>query len=113
MIQVRGTENYMPYYRTNLHQISERRAGPRRRTKGVVNRWRPLRLGVYLRLTKPCIRLLDIRRSQAILEDVLDGFSGVLVAASHAALCSVPVALTECLFTGMRALNEHAQESIR
>ena len=45
-------------------------------------------------------------RESAILEDVLDGFSGVLVSDFYAAYDSVPCAQQKCLIHLMRDINE-------
>ena len=46
------------------------------------------------------------REKSAILEDVLDGFSGVLVSDFYAAYDSVPCAQQKCLIHLMRDINE-------
>ena len=50
-------------------------------------------------------------RKATILEDVLDGDSGVLVSDSYAAYNSVPCAQQKCLIHLMRDINEDLHKS--
>jgi predicted RecB family nuclease len=97
-------ERYMPTYRDILHQIAKGALVHADETNGVV-------IGgghyvwVFTNLTTVAYVYAETREA-AILEDVLDGFSGVLVSDFYAAYDSVPCAQQKCLIHLMRDINE-------
>jgi hypothetical protein len=97
-------EKYMPTYRGILRQIAKGALVHVDETKGVV-------IGggnyvwVFANLTTVAYVYAESREA-AILEDVLDGFSGVLVSDFYAAYDSVPCAQQKCLIHLMRDINE-------
>ena len=100
-------EKYMPTYRGILRQIAKGALIHADETQGVVKRRRPLHPGVFAgTLTTVSMRVYAESRESATLEDVLDGFSGVLVSDFYAAYDSVPCAQQKCLIHLMRDINE-------
>ena len=97
-------EKYMPTYRDILRQIAKGALVHADETKGVV-------IGgghyvwVFTNLTTVAYVYAELRES-AILDDVLNGFSGVLVSDFYAAYDSVPCAQQKCLIHLMRDINE-------
>ena len=97
-------EKYMPTYRDILRQIAKGALVHADETKGVV-------IGgghyvwVFTNLTTVAYVYAESRES-TILDDVLNGFSGVLVSDFYAAYDSVPCAQQKCLIHLMRDINE-------
>jgi hypothetical protein len=97
-------EKYMPTYRDILHQIAKGALVHADETKGVV-------IGgghyvwVFTNLTTVAYVYAESRES-TILDNVLNGFSGVLVSDFYAAYDSIPCAQQKCLIHLMRDINE-------
>ena len=86
-------EKYMPTYRGILRQIAKGSLIHADETKGVVKGGGHY-IWVFANLTTVAYVYAELRES-AILEDVLDGFSGVLVSDFYAAYDSVAVRSAE------------------
>jgi predicted RecB family nuclease len=97
-------EEYMPTYRSILRQIAEGGLVHADETKGVV-KGSGHYVWVFANLTTVAYVYSESREA-AILEDVLDGFNGVLVSDFYAAYDSVPCAQQKCLIHMMRDINE-------
>jgi hypothetical protein len=97
-------EKYMPTYRGILRQIAKGALVHADETKGVI-RGGGHYIWVFANLTSVAYMYAESRES-AVLEDVLDGFSGVLVSDFYAAYDSVPCAQQKCLIHLMRDINE-------
>jgi predicted RecB family nuclease len=103
-IKSETAETYTPTYHGILRQIAKGTLIHADETKGVV-------IGgghyvwVFANLTTVAYVYAESREA-AILEDVLDGFSGVLVSDFYAAYDSVPCAQQKCLIHLMRDINE-------
>jgi predicted RecB family nuclease len=97
-------EKYMPTYRGILRQIAKGPLIHADETKGVVKGGGHY-IWVFANLTTVAYVYTESRES-AILEDVLDGFSGVLVSDFYTAYDSVPCAQQKCLIHLMRDINE-------
>jgi predicted RecB family nuclease len=97
-------EKYMPTYRDIIRQISKGALVHADETRGVV-------IGgghyvwVFTNLTTVAYVYAESRES-TILDNVLNGFSGVLVSDFYAAYDSVPCAQQKCLIHLMRDINE-------
>ena len=97
-------EKYMPTYRGILRQIAKGALVHADETKGVVKGGGHY-VWVFTNLTTVAYVYAESRES-TILDDVLDGFSGVLVSDFYAAYDSVPCAQQKCLIHLMRDINE-------
>jgi predicted RecB family nuclease len=97
-------EKYMPTYRGILRQIAKGALIHADETRGVV-RGGGHYIWVFANLTTVAYVYAESRES-VVLEDVLDGFSGVLVSDFYAAYDSVPCAQQKCLIHLMRDINE-------
>jgi hypothetical protein len=97
-------EKYTPTYCGILRQIAKGTLIHADETKGVVKGGGHY-IWVFANLTTVAYVYAESRES-AILEDVLDGFSGVLVSDFYAAYDSVPCAQQKCLIHLMRDINE-------
>jgi predicted RecB family nuclease len=97
-------EQYMPTYRGILRQIAEGGLVHADETKGVV-KGSGHYVWVFANLTTVAYVYSESREA-AILEDVLDGFNGVLVSDFYAAYDGVPCAQQKCLIHMMRDINE-------
>ena len=97
-------EEYMPTYRGILRQIAEGGLVHADETKAVV-KGSGHYVWVFANLTTVAYVYSESREA-AILEDVLDGFNGVLVSDFYAAYDSVPCAQQKCLIHLMRDINE-------
>jgi predicted RecB family nuclease len=97
-------EKYIPTYRGILRQIAKGALVHADETKGVI-RGGGHYIWVFANLTSVAY-IYDESRESAVLEDVLDGFSGVLVSDFYAAYDSVPCAQQKCLIHLMRDINE-------
>ena len=97
-------EKYMPTYRSILRQIAKGTLIHADETKGVVKGGDHY-IWVFANLTTVAYVYAESREA-AVLEDVLDGFSGVLVSDFYAAYDSVPCAQQKCLVHLMRDINE-------
>jgi hypothetical protein len=97
-------EKYTPTYRGILRQIAEGGLVHADETKGVV-KGNGHYVWVFANLTTVAYVYSESREA-AILEDVLDGFNGVLVSDFYAAYDSVPCAQQKCLIHMMRDINE-------
>jgi hypothetical protein len=97
-------EEYMPTYRGILRQIAEGGLVHADETKGVV-KGSGHYVWVFANLTTVAYVYSESREA-AILEDVLDGFNGVLVSDFYAAYDSMPCAQQKCLIHMMRDINE-------
>ena len=97
-------EKYMPTYRSILREIAKGTLIHADETKGVVQGGGHY-IWVFANLTTVAYVYAESRES-AILEDLLDGFSGVLVSDFYAAYDSVPCAQQKCLIHLMRDINE-------
>ena len=97
-------EKYMPTYRGILRQIAKGALIHADETKGVVKGGGHY-VWVFANLTTVAYVYAESREA-AILEDVLDGFNGVLVSDFYAAYDSVPCAQQKCLIHLMRDINE-------
>src|SRR5260370_30939246 len=102
-IKREAAERYTPTYRGILRQIAKGALVHADETKGVV-------IGgghyvwVFTNLTTVAYVYAESRES-TILDDVLNGFSGVLVSDFYAAYDSVPCAQQNCLIHLMRDIN--------
>ena len=97
-------EKYTPTYRGILRQIAKGALVHADETKGVVKGGGHY-VWVFANLTTVAYVYAESREA-AILEDLLDGFSGVLVSDFYAAYDSVPCAQQKCLIHLMRDINE-------
>jgi predicted RecB family nuclease len=97
-------EQYMPTYRGIIRQIARGGLVHADETKGVV-KGSGHYVWVFANLTTVAYVYSESREA-AILEDVLDGFNGVLVSDFYAAYDSVPCAQQKCLIHMMRDINE-------
>ena len=97
-------EMYVPTYRGILRQIAKGALVHADETKGVVSGGGHY-VWVFANLTTVAYVYAESREA-AILEDVLDGFSGVLVSDFYAAYDSVPCAQPKCLIHLMPDINE-------
>jgi predicted RecB family nuclease len=103
-IKLEMAEKYAPTYQSILKQIARGNLVHADETKGVV-------LGgghyvwVFANMTTVAYVYAESRES-AILEDLLDGFKGVLVSDFYAAYDSVPCPQQKCLIHLMRDINE-------
>ncbi len=95
---------YEPTYRQILKQIVQGSLVHADETKGVV-RGGGHYVWVFTNLTSVAYVYAETREA-AILEDLLKGFSGVLVSDFYAAYDSVPCAQQKCLIHLMRDINE-------
>src|SRR3954468_21177754 len=95
---------YVPTYRGILRQIAKGSLIHADETRGVVKGGGHY-IWVFANLTTVAYVYAESRES-AILEDLLDGFSGVLVSDFYAAYDSVPCAQQKCLIHLMRDINE-------
>jgi hypothetical protein len=97
-------EEYMPTYRGILRQIAVGSLVHADETRGVVKGGGHY-LWVFANLTTVAYVYSESREA-AILEEVLDGFKGVLVSDFYAAYDSVPCAQQKCLVHLMRDIND-------
>jgi hypothetical protein len=97
-------EKYLPTYRGILRQIVKGSLIHADETKGVVKGGAHY-VWVFTNLTSVAYVYAESRES-TILDDVLNGFSGVLVSDFYAAYDSVPCAQQKCLIHLMRDINE-------
>ncbi len=97
-------DKYLPTYRGILREIAKGPLIHADETKGVVKGGGHY-IWVFANLTTVAYVYAESRES-AILEDVLDGFSGVLVSDFYAAYDSVPCAQQKCLIHLMRDIND-------
>jgi hypothetical protein len=97
-------EQYMPTYRGILRQIAKGPLIHADETKGVVKGGGHY-VWVFTNLTTVAYVYSESREAE-ILEDVLDGFNGVLVSDFYAAYDGVPCAQQKCLIHMMRDINE-------
>lgn len=97
-------EKYMPTYRGILRQIAKGTLVHADETKGVVKGGGHY-VWVFANLTTVAYVYAESREA-VILEDLLDGFSGVLVSDFYAAYDSVPCVQQKCLIHLMRDINE-------
>ena len=97
-------EKYTPTYHGILRQIAKGTLIHADETKGVVKGGGHY-VWVFASLTMVAYVYAESREA-TILEDVLDGFSGVLVSDFYAAYDSVPCAQQKCLIHLMRDINE-------
>jgi hypothetical protein len=103
-IKVAMAEKYLPTYRAILRQIATGTLIHADETKGIVKGGGHY-IWVFANLTTVAYVYGESRES-AILEDLLDGFSGVFVSDFYAAYDSVPCAQQKCLIHLMRDINE-------
>jgi predicted RecB family nuclease len=103
-IKAATAEKYLPTYRGILRQLAKGTLIHADETKGVVKGGGHY-IWVFANLTTVAYVYAESRES-TILEDVLDGFSGVLVSDFYAAYDSVPCAQQKCLIHLMRDINE-------
>jgi hypothetical protein len=99
---------YTPTYRGILRQIAKGGLIHADETKGVV-RGGGHYVWVFANLTTVAYVYAGSREA-AILEDLLEGFSGVLVSDFYAAYDSIPCAQQKCLIHLMRDINEDLRE---
>jgi predicted RecB family nuclease len=97
-------EKYEPVYHGILRQIAKGALIHADETKGVV-RGGGHYIWVFANLTTVAYKYAESRDS-VILEDVLDGFRGVLVSDFYAGYDSMPCAQQKCLIHLMRDINE-------
>ena len=97
-------EEYLPMYRGILRQIAQGGLVHADETKGIVKGGGHY-VWVFANLTTVAYVYSESREA-SILEDVLDGFKGVLVSDFCAAYDSVPVAQKKCLIHMMRDIND-------
>jgi predicted RecB family nuclease len=97
-------EKYAPTYQGILHQIANGKLVHADETTGVI-RGGGHYMWVFANLTTVAYVYSESRES-TILEDVLDGFSGVLVSDFYAAYDSVPCPQQKCLIHLMRDIND-------
>jgi len=97
-------EKYLPVYRSILRQIASGPLIHADETKGAV-RGEGHYIWVFANMTTVAYVYAESRES-AILDEVLNGFSGVLVSDFYAAYDSVPCAQQKCLIHLMRDINE-------
>jgi Transposase IS66 family len=102
-------EEYMPTYRGILRQIAKGGLVHADETKGVVKGGGHY-VWVFANLTTVAY-VYSESRGAAILDDVLDGFNGVLVSDFYAAYDSVPCVQQKCLIHLMRDINEDLHTS--
>jgi predicted RecB family nuclease len=103
-IKAAMAEKYRPTYRGILRQIAKGTLIHADETKGVVKGGGHY-IWVFANLTTVAYVYAESRES-AILEDLLDGFSGVLVSDFYAAYDSVPCVQQKCLIHLMRDIND-------
>jgi predicted RecB family nuclease len=103
-IKSRMAEKYKPTYHGLLRQISKGTLVHADETKGVVKGGGHY-VWVFTNLTTVAYVYAESREA-AILERVLEGFSGVLVSDFYAAYDSVPCPQQKCLIHLMRDINE-------
>ena len=104
MIKVAAAETYKPTYHSILREIAKGSLVHADETKGVVKGGGHY-VWVFANLTTVAYVYSESRES-GILEEVLDGFNGVLVSDFYAAYNSVPCAQQKCLIHLMRDINE-------
>jgi Transposase IS66 family len=104
MIKEAAAEMYLPTYRGILREIAKGALVHADETKGVVKGGGHY-VWVFANLTTVAYVYAESRES-GILEEVLDGFCGVLVSDFYAAYDSVPCAQQKCLIHLMRDINE-------
>jgi transposase len=97
-------EKYIPTYRGILHEIAKGSLVHADETKGIVQGGGHY-IWVFANLTTVAYVYSESREA-AILEELLDGFTGVLVSDFYAAYDSVPCAQQKCLIHLMRHINE-------
>ena len=97
-------KKFEPTYQRILEEIAQGSLVHADETKGVV-RGGGHYLWVFTNLTSVAYVYAESREA-AILEDLLKGFSGVLVSDFYAAYDSVPCAQQKCLIHLMRDINE-------
>ena len=97
-------QKYMPTYQGILRQIAKGAMVHADETKGVVKGGGHY-IWVFANLTTIAYVYAESREA-VILEDLLDGFSGVLISDFYAAYDSVPCAQQKCLIHLMRDINE-------
>jgi predicted RecB family nuclease len=97
-------EKYLPTYHGILRQLVKGSLIHADETKGVVKNGGHY-VWVFTNLTTVAYVYAESRES-TILDDVLNGFSGVLVSDFYAAYDSVPCAQQKCLIHLMRDINE-------
>jgi transposase-like protein len=97
-------EKYTPTYRGILRQLAKGTLIHADETKGIVKGGGHY-IWVFANLTTVAYVYAESRES-AILEDLLDGFTGVLVSDFYAAYDSVPCPQQKCLIHLMRDINE-------
>ncbi len=102
-------EKYMPTYRGILRQIAEGTLVHADETKSAV-KGEGHYMWVFANLTTVAYVYSESRES-ALLENVLEGFRGVLVSDFYAAYDSVPCAQQKCLIHLMRDINEDLHKS--
>jgi hypothetical protein len=103
-IKVAMAEKYLPTYHGILRQIAKGKLIHADETKGIVKGGDHY-IWVFTNLTSVAY-VYSESRDAGILEDVLDGFSGVLVSDFYGAYDSVPCAQQKCLIHLMRDINE-------
>jgi hypothetical protein len=103
-IKAAMAERYMPTYRGILRQITNGALIHADETNGIVNGGGHY-IWVFANLTTVAYVYAESRESM-ILDDLLDGFSGVLVSDFYAAYDSVPCAQQKCLIHLMRDIND-------
>jgi hypothetical protein len=102
-------EKYLPTYHDILRQISKGLLVHADETKGVVKGGGHY-VWVFTNLTTVAYVYAESRES-TILNDVLNGFTGVLVSDFYTAYDSVPCAQQKCLIHLMRDINEDLYKS--
>ena len=103
-IKAEMAEKYMPTYRGILQEIANGRLVHADETKGVVKGGGHY-VWVFANLTTVAYMYAESREA-TIVEDLLEGFRGVLVSDFYAAYDSVPCAQQKCLIHLMRDINE-------
>jgi len=104
MIKKAAAETYKPTYHSILQEIAKGSLVHADETKGVVMGGGHY-VWVFANLTTVAYVYSESRESD-ILDEVLDGFNGVLVSDFYAAYDSVPCAQQKCLIHLMRDINE-------
>src|SRR5262249_5532758 len=108
-IKAAMAEKYMPTYRGILRQITNGPLIQADETNGIVNGGGHY-IWVFANLTTVAYVYAETRES-AVLEELLDGFSGVLVSDFYAAYDSVPCVQQKCLIHLMRDINDDLHQS--
>jgi hypothetical protein len=103
-MKARMADKYKPTYRRILEQIAQGPLIHADETKGVVKGGGHY-VWVFTNLTSVAYVYTESREA-VILEDVLKGFTGVLVSDFYAAYDSIPCAQQRCLIHLMRDINE-------